>query len=328
MPGPVVANRDTGVGDRDLDRPVLGPPGDGVLEQVDDRPVEPGRRAAHERRLERESELPRGGSALDPFHRVRDEDVEPHVLDLVVPLAVASELDEIADERCELLELRDDVGDHPGALLRGDPIRAGEQLDIRPDARERRPELVGRVGHEVPLGGHGPLERGEHLVDVEASRLSSSSPVTSIRRRQIGGPCDVLGGVRQPPDRHEGGSCDQKAEDGRAGDARERDRDQNGSQPAERLVHLARGPARRARRSRGRSAGCTRERGAPSISSCLNPARRRPAATRGRTGTTGTVCTPAGGSGSSRAVTICALVSETPRGAAGRRMTRPAPRVA
>ena len=113
---------------------------------------------------------------------------------------------------------------------------------------------------------------------VEASRLSSSSPVTSIRRERSARPRDVLGRLRQPPHGPERGPRDEQPEQRGAGDADERDRDQDRAEPPERLVHLVERPRDQDGEARGELRVYVRTR-RPSSSTIRNAPRRRPAAT-------------------------------------------------
>ena len=49
--------------------------------------------------------------------------------------------------------------------LRRQRLVAGEHLDVRAQARQRRPQLVRRVGDELPLRARRVLERAEHRVE-------------------------------------------------------------------------------------------------------------------------------------------------------------------
>ena len=84
-----------------------------------------------------------------------------------------------------------------------------QQLEVGEDARQRRPQLVRRVGDEVALGLHylvglSPrrLELTKHLVEVRASSATSSSASGSGIRRdgsRVAG--DLAGGRRELRDR-------------------------------------------------------------------------------------------------------------------------------
>ena len=101
--------------------------------------------------------------ALD---RGRDQPVEPHVLDRRrLGLLVAGELDEVADERAQLLELRDEVGAQAVAVLGVGRAAARQHLEVGAQRGERRPELVRGVGDELALGALTALERFEHRVE-------------------------------------------------------------------------------------------------------------------------------------------------------------------
>ena len=101
--------------------------------------------------------------ALD---RGRDQAVEPHVLHRgLVGLLVAGELDQVADERAQLLQLGDQVRAQPVAVAGVGRAAAGEHLEVGAQARERRAQLVRGVGDELALCALRTLERLEHGVE-------------------------------------------------------------------------------------------------------------------------------------------------------------------
>ena len=78
--------------------------------------------------------------------------VEADVLDRRGGVAVAGELDEVGDEVAELLGLLDDVVEQRVALGLRQVRRVAQDLDVRAQARDRRAQLVRRVGDQPPLG--------------------------------------------------------------------------------------------------------------------------------------------------------------------------------
>ena len=97
----------------------------------------------------------------------------------------AVDLDEVADEGRELLDLADHVGEELLALLLGQRLSAHEHLDVRAEARERRPQLVRRVGDELALRAHRLVERRRaSALNAVARRPSSSRELVSIRRER------------------------------------------------------------------------------------------------------------------------------------------------
>ena len=112
------------------------------------------------------------GSNVTPgrLRRVRSiasavDEVEPHVLRLRRRLVAARELDELRDQRRHLGQLLGHVPQQLLALAGRQRLVAGEHLDVRAQARQRRPQLVRGVGDELPLRPCGVLERAEHRVE-------------------------------------------------------------------------------------------------------------------------------------------------------------------
>ena len=91
-------------------------------------------------------------------------------------------------------ELRDDVGEELLALVRRQRAAAGrEHLDVRAQARERRPQLVRGVLDELALALRASSSDSSIALKVEASRLSSSLPVHLDPLRQVARRAHVLG---------------------------------------------------------------------------------------------------------------------------------------
>ena len=108
--------------------------------------------SAHDRRLEveLEAQIAAPPRALD---RVLDDLVQAHVVRGGSPRpAPARELDDVADQRGQLVELLDDVPPQALLLLRRQPLGFAEDLDVRAQRGDRRAQLVARVGDQVALG--------------------------------------------------------------------------------------------------------------------------------------------------------------------------------
>ena len=108
-------------------------------------------------------------------------------------------LDELRDQRRHLAELLDDVREQTLALAGRQRSVAGEHLDVRPQARQRRSQLVRRVRDELPLRARRLLERAEHR--VEARREPAQLVACPRRRSARTGRCvsvTRLGRARQP----------------------------------------------------------------------------------------------------------------------------------
>ena len=180
-----------------------------VVEQVVDRAPEPVRRALDDARRDPRLEhdaAARGGARGRPASS--DEPVEADLLGRRGGFAVAGELDDVRDELAELLGLGDDVGEQRVALGRREVRRVAQDLGVRPQARHRRAQLVRGVGDQPPLGVERRAERAcdaprrsSIALKRRASRPSSSSPAPSIRRVEVAGRLDVLGGRGEVGDR-------------------------------------------------------------------------------------------------------------------------------
>jgi hypothetical protein len=100
-----------------------------------------------------------------------------------------------------------EVGEEPGALLGCEPLLLLQDLDVRLQARERRAELVRRVGDEAPLRLDRLLECRKHGVErrAEARELVVTScfrnPLARVTRLR-----DPLRRLGQPPHRYERGA--------------------------------------------------------------------------------------------------------------------------
>ena len=163
---PVVSHGQPSVPDGDLDLAAGGAPLRRVVEQVPDRSLDGRRNALDHGRLQLDVVDDLGPVATSSLDHIRDQEVEPYVLRLRGHLLGPCELDELRDERRHLPELLDDVREQPGAILgRKHPV-SSEDLDVRAHARERRSELVRRVGDELPLRPRRLLESPEHRVEA------------------------------------------------------------------------------------------------------------------------------------------------------------------
>ena len=226
-----------------------------VVEQVGDRAVEPRPLAGHHARLQVDGEADLRRVAACALDRGRHELVEPQRLGWVArDLAVAGELDEVADQLAELLELGDEVA--PQALaVGGRQVAAGaEHLEVGAQRRERRAQLVRRVGDELALGALRVVERLEHRVERRGQPRELVVALRLDAARQVARAGDVLGGLGQLGDRSHGVAGGEAAEERRQRDAAEREQPEAEPQPRERRVDLAhrpreldRGAVRRAR---------------------------------------------------------------------------------
>ena len=76
-------------------------------------------------------------------------------------LLPAGQLDHVADQRGQLVELLDHVRSQRGAVLGREEVLVAHQLEVGPDGGDRRAQLVRGIGDEVALGLHRTLERVE-----------------------------------------------------------------------------------------------------------------------------------------------------------------------
>ena len=88
---------------------------------------------------------------LGPLDQLTRDLVEAHVVDDVARLRPARQLDDVADQRRQLVELGDDVGAQARALLLGQAVGVLQHLDVGAQARDRRAQLVACVGDQVAL---------------------------------------------------------------------------------------------------------------------------------------------------------------------------------
>ena len=237
-PGAVVSDRHGAVRDGDLDRRARLAPLDGVVEHVRDGSLEPARDAANDGRLERRREADLGREPLGPRDLLVHELVELHVDELEVGRLLARELDEPGHEAAHLPELAHEVAEQRLARGGREVVAACEHLDVRADARERRPELVGGVGDELALLALRLVERREHRVEARAEPRELVVSLEADPVRQVARLGDDLRLARQLRHRTQRGPGDERAERGGRGDAAERDEHEDQADPVEETVDL------------------------------------------------------------------------------------------
>ena len=179
------------------------------------------------------------GGALD---RVLDQGVEPDVRELELGRPFAGELHEARDEPTHLTELTDEVTEQRLAGGRREIVPAREHLDVRPDARKRRAELVRGVGDELSLLLLRLVERGEHRVEAGAEPGELVAAFEADAMREVARLGDRLRLARQPPHRAHRRLRDERAEGGSRGDSSERDEHEGQADPVEQPVHLLERP--------------------------------------------------------------------------------------
>ena len=235
----VIADAQLAVRQADVDGPTCWAPLDRVVDEVRDRPLDAcGLSADHgglELRAELEPVTRAGTRALD--HRTRDL-VDAHVVDGVAGLGATGELDDVRDERRQLVELLDDVRPQGFALGLRQALRLLQRLDVRSQACDRGAQLVARVRHQPALSFHRALERIER--GVEAARkprqLVVAAHLDPLGRVGVGG--ELLSTPREAGDRGERGARDDRPEPRAERDARGADHEQHEHDAVELPVDL------------------------------------------------------------------------------------------
>ena len=137
---------------------------------------------------------------------------------------------------------------------------AREHLDVRPQARQRRAELVRGVRDELAARARRFLEGAEHHVEAarEAGQLVPSLDLDPLG--QVSGLGHRLGRLGQPPDGCERGAGDDQSEPARDQRAPGRNQDQKPADPRQGVVGLVERP-----RDLDRKAGLVREGDDPDV---------------------------------------------------------------
>ena len=146
---------------------------------------------------------------------VLGDEIEPDVLERLRLLLAARELGQLADQLGHLAELRDDVGQELLALPGRQPVAHREHLDVRPQARQRRPQLVRGVLHELALPLRGLVERLEHRVEGRGERADLVGALDGDPLAQVARRANALGGLAQVPERPQRRLRDEEARDRR-----------------------------------------------------------------------------------------------------------------
>ncbi len=108
--------------------------------------------------------------------------------DDVARLRSARQLDDVADERRQLVELRDDVGPQALAIGLRQLVGVLQHLDVRAQAGDRRTQLVAGVRHQVTLSLGRALERVERGVEAarEARELVIALDLEALGEVRVG----------------------------------------------------------------------------------------------------------------------------------------------
>jgi hypothetical protein len=179
-----------------------------------------------------------GTVAADALHGIRGHEVEADVLRLGGRLLAAREHHQLADQRRQLLELLDDVGEKPLPLARRKFLLARQHLDVRSQARERRAQLVGSVQHELTLRARRFLQGGKHRVEArgQTAELVAAGRVDALR--EIARLADALSRFGQTTHGRKRRAGHHETERGRPPDPTEADDQEERPDLLERIVHL------------------------------------------------------------------------------------------
>ena len=143
-----------------------------VREQVVDRLPQPNAIAEHDQRDGRDLDRPVGLDGVGGLDRLGDEraEVDPRALERPA-LVEPGEQEQIIDEHAHSLRLAFDAA-HRARQIVGPRLGAAlEQLGVRADGRERRAQLVRRVGDEPAQLSLGRLERAKRRLDLRQHRV-------------------------------------------------------------------------------------------------------------------------------------------------------------
>ncbi len=120
-----------------------------------------------------------------------------------------------------------------------------EDLDVGPQARHGRAELVRGVGHELTLGVDGGVERPHGVLQgvhhgVEAERQAPDLVLADggDPAREVLGALDVLDRLHQPPDGSYGRAAHEPPEERREGDPADADEQEDQAQAGQQVVDV------------------------------------------------------------------------------------------
>jgi hypothetical protein len=212
----------------------------GVVEQVRDGSLDPVSLAANQGRLELGPDGQRRRTPAQPVDRVGGDRVEPHFPGLGVGPRAAGELDDVADERGELVELLDHVRAQRLAVGLGEAVLVAHQLEVCADRCDRGAQLVGSVGDELALRAHRAFKRVERLVERagETGELVAADDLQALVLDPLRSGGDRLRLAGEARDRSQRGPCNQDAEQRRQRDPARGDRDQQRQLAGEGVVDV------------------------------------------------------------------------------------------
>ena len=161
-------------------------------------------------------------------------------------VVAARELEQAADQVAHLVRLALQVLEQPLARFRIEldgADRTTEHVEVRLHARQRRAQLVRRVGDEAPLRLDRVLQRRQHRVERRAEPRDLVVAALGHALARVARARDPLGRVGQAAHRRERRARDERAAGGGRDDAAERDEDQDQAQAVQvvvQVVHLRR----------------------------------------------------------------------------------------
>ena len=234
----------------------------GVVEQVDHCALEQSRVAVEVPRAHPDVEADGERPTPDPLDGPVDDCGQLERLRGGGLRVLARELDDIADEGAQLVDLgpyvRQQCGPLDGvqgrATLGGLAVALREEVQVGAQARQRGAQLVPGVGNQpvLPIAGLG--QRGEHRVeaDRESGDLVIGGAGVDLDGLGPARPGDVLRGGGQPPDRSQPRPGDDEAGEGGESDADEGDEEQHEAEARQRPLGRRRGLREQRSLGRGR----------------------------------------------------------------------------
>ena len=147
----MTANADLAVSHCNFDVATRWAPLRSVIEQVGDRPLDRRQHSLHSRLLQVGRERDRRPVAPGTLDRLGGDEVEADLLRLRRLLLAARKVDQLRDQRRHLGQLLDDVAEKAFAFTCRKRALTRENLDVRPQARQRRAQLVRSICDELTL---------------------------------------------------------------------------------------------------------------------------------------------------------------------------------
>ena len=127
--------------------------------------------------------------------------VEAQALGRSFRIAVGRKIDDLTDERGQVLDLGACRGNELRTLLIGEARGSAEQLDVGPKGGERSPKLVAGVANKPLLFLSARLEGGEHGVELRCEATDLVIAHNTDTSTKVLGLCNVFCGFCQFVDR-------------------------------------------------------------------------------------------------------------------------------